>query len=163
MTAKELRRLSKTDLITLLRDQEAELQQLKTDNAALLEQLEDRTLRIDKCGSIADAALALSGVFEATQSAANQYLASVQTAQAAAQERAQSIEEEAQRRADALLRQAETACREKYSEATRQADAYWGALAEQLESFYRTHVGLREMLAGSGLEIQLPKQEDAAL
>ena len=43
----------------------------------LRRQLEDRRIRLEKTGSIAEAALALSGVFEAAQKAADLYIQSV--------------------------------------------------------------------------------------
>ena len=40
-------------------------------------QLKDREITIEKSGSIADAAMQLSGVFQATQEAADTYLKSI--------------------------------------------------------------------------------------
>lgn len=65
-----LRSMSKTELLTMLRDQEAEINELKEENARLEQQLEDKRIGLQECGSIAEAALKLNGVFEAAQAAA---------------------------------------------------------------------------------------------
>lgn len=158
MTAKELRRLSKTDLLTMLRDQEAELEHLRAEKAELEQKLEDRTLRLSECGSIADAAMEVNDVFKAAQAAADQYLSSVRSAQAAVERRTQAMEAEAKQRAEDITQQAESLCRQKLAETQRRVDAYWCSLTEKLEDFYQTHVGLQQMLSGAGIGLQLPIQ-----
>lgn len=73
MAGKDLRKLSKTELLELLVEQGRE-------NIALRERLEraeaelaERRLLIAESGSIAEAALKLSGVFEAAQRAIDLY------------------------------------------------------------------------------------------
>lgn len=73
MAGKDLRRLSKTELLELLVEQGRE-------NIALRERLEkaeaelaERRLLLEESGSIAEAALKLSGVFEAAQRAIDLY------------------------------------------------------------------------------------------
>ncbi len=75
MERKELRRMRKFELLELLLEQEREIQALESENTALKEQLNIQQLKIEKAGSIAEAALSLSGVFEAAQNAADLYLA----------------------------------------------------------------------------------------
>ena len=72
-----LKKLSKLQLLELLAQQERELQSLREQLRARDEQLSDRQLRMEQCGSIAEAALVLNGVFEAAQKAADQYLLSL--------------------------------------------------------------------------------------
>lgn len=55
----------------------AKIEELEQQNAALQKQLDDRTLRLEHAGSIAEASLALHQVFEAAQAAADAYLESV--------------------------------------------------------------------------------------
>lgn len=73
MAGKDLRKLSKTELLELLVEQSRE-------NLALRERLEkaeaelaEKRLKISESGSIAEAALKLSGVFEAAQKAIELY------------------------------------------------------------------------------------------
>ena len=72
-----LRKLSKLELLELLAQQEREIQSLRAELAEKEARLADRELKIRECGSLAEAALKLSGIFEAAQQAADQYLENV--------------------------------------------------------------------------------------
>lgn len=74
MERKQLRRMRKFELLELLLEQEREIQSLQAENASLKEQLNIQLIKIEKAGSIAEAALSLSGVFEAAQQAADLYI-----------------------------------------------------------------------------------------
>ena len=76
---KELKRLSRTELLELMIEQGKELDKVKRELAEARRQLEDRTLKMSKAGSIAEASLALGKVFEAAQEAADEYLKSIRT------------------------------------------------------------------------------------
>lgn len=71
MTSKELGRLSRRQLLQMLISQMEENQQLRR-------QLEDYTLAMENTGSLAEAALRLSGIFEAADRAAEIYLNNVE-------------------------------------------------------------------------------------
>ena len=73
-----LRSLSRLQLVELLEGQERELQRLRRELAEKEEALAQRAILIEKAGSIAQAALALNGVFDAAQRAAEQYLENVE-------------------------------------------------------------------------------------
>lgn len=77
MTDRELRRLSRADLLELLLVQAKENERLRAQLAQAREQLEDRRIEIERAGSIAEASLRLSGIFQAAQLAADQYLENV--------------------------------------------------------------------------------------
>lgn len=70
---KELRKLSKAELILVMQEQEKENDRLRERIALLEKQLYDRKINIESAGSIAEAALKLSGIFEAAEIAAGLY------------------------------------------------------------------------------------------
>ena len=77
MTEKELRRLNRGELLELLI---AQMEGNKTLAARLKQAdaaLERRQIAIETSGTLAEAALRLSGVFEAADQAARQYLESL--------------------------------------------------------------------------------------
>ncbi len=80
MTEKELKRMGRRELIEII----AALKRTELELRDRLEkaeaQLADRKALVDKAGSIAEAALALNGVFEAAQAAADTYLQSLYAA-----------------------------------------------------------------------------------
>ena len=77
MTDKELKKLNRTKLLKMLLEVERENETLRARNAELEEKMSRRELQIASAGSIAEASLKLSGVFEAAQKAADQYLYNV--------------------------------------------------------------------------------------
>lgn len=77
MTEKEVRKLSRLQLLEILVEQANEIEQLKTELKETKEQLADRKIVIEQSGSLAEAALRLNGVFEAAQRAADQYLENI--------------------------------------------------------------------------------------
>jgi len=164
MTDKEIRHLSKTELLAIIRDQERELQQVKQQAAEQKRQLEDRRIRLEKCGSIAQASMQLHQVFETAQAAADQYLAEVREKQEGLDAETDRILAEAREKADAQVRASEEAGRKIEEESRQRANAYWAALQEKLEAVYRSHQGLKEMLASGGIDMHLPstgvKRED---
>ncbi len=78
MTDRELKRLSRTDLLELLLEERRENERLRYKLEEAYDELDDRAILLERAGSIAEAALQLNGVFEAAQAAAQQYLENVQ-------------------------------------------------------------------------------------
>lgn len=77
MTDKELRKLTRADLLDLLIDQGKELEAMKMELEDVRKQLKSRQILMEQAGSIAEAALRINGIFEAAQAAADQYLENV--------------------------------------------------------------------------------------
>lgn len=85
MTEKELKKLSRAEILQMLIMQTERVEQLENElkekeeyyqcqMSALEEALADKRIRNRKAGSIAAAALEINGVLEAAQKAADQYL-----------------------------------------------------------------------------------------
>lgn len=75
---KELRKLSRAELLELLIGQARENLELKDQLQQAMTELESRQLAVSQSGSIAEAALRLNGVFEAAQAAIDQYRENVE-------------------------------------------------------------------------------------
>ena len=104
MTEKDLRKLNRYQLLELLivQTERAEKLQVKLEDAE--EKLKDRELKMTSLGSMAEASLQLSGVFQAAQAAADQYID-------AAKKKAEEIEEAAHKKAAEILMQAQAQAR----------------------------------------------------
>ena len=77
MNKKELRSLKRTELLELLLAQSREIEQLRTRLQAAEAELADRRVALSKAGSIAEASLALTTIFEQAQKAVDTYMHSV--------------------------------------------------------------------------------------
>lgn len=78
MAGKDLRKLSKTELLELLIEQGRENLALKAQLEKAEAELAQRRISIRESGSLAEAALKLSGVFEAAQRAIDLYRENVE-------------------------------------------------------------------------------------
>lgn len=77
MTDKELRRMSRGELLEMLIMQMEENEELKRQLEKAQNELKNRRIIEAEAGSIAEAALRLNGIFEAADQAARQYLENV--------------------------------------------------------------------------------------
>lgn len=123
MTDKELRKLSRAELIDILFELQTQNENLTAENRELAAQLESRQLQITEAGSIAEAALRLNGVFEAAQAAADQYvrctkdsLAIAERTLAAAKRQADTLVQEATAQAQKLLADADARMESSWSQ-----------------------------------------------
>ena len=96
MTEKELKKLNRYQLLELLLVQTERADSLEQKVEQLQAQLDERELRFAQLGSIAEASVYVSGVFEAAQKAADLYLESAkkQADELVAQARQQTAEYE---------------------------------------------------------------------
>lgn len=107
MAERELKKLDRAELIEII----YELQKREKEYLAKINNLEaaldDKTIKISEAGSIAEAALKLSGIFESAQAAADQFLYSVHVANRDEEER---------------LAQTEAKCKAMINEAEKEAE-----------------------------------------
>lgn len=78
MTDRELRRLSRAELLEMLLAQTEENDELRRRLEKAEKALEDRRIVVSRAGSLAEASLQLNQVFEAADRAARQYVENVQ-------------------------------------------------------------------------------------
>lgn len=107
MTERELRRLSRTDLLELLVAQRRENEQLRCILDQTQAQLADRTIQIDKAGSIAEASLQLSGIFNAAQDSCQYYLDNIRLLSERQSLVCQKMEQETKEKCDRMVAEAE--------------------------------------------------------
>lgn len=106
MTSKELKKLSRKDLLHLLIEQNDILVQVRNELEEVKTALAKKNMAIMKAGSMAEAAIALSGVFEAADNAAQQYLDSLKATYETHSEVVNQIEAETQVRCERLIEEA---------------------------------------------------------
>ena len=93
MTDKELKKLNRSELLELMLEQSREIDRLQEELEETREALRERNLKIESCGSIAEAAAEVNSLFHAAQRAADMYLLNVQRICAEKAEEAGKTEE----------------------------------------------------------------------
>ena len=116
MTDRELRKLSRSDLLEMLVDLSEEHNLVKQQLKAAEEKLNNRQIMIDNAGSIAEAALQLNGVFEAAEAASEQYMESLRSLSQRQDEICRRIEWECREQAKRRLEEVERKCMQMEAE-----------------------------------------------
>ena len=144
MTSKELKHLRRSELLEMLIAQMEENEKQGKLLEGAENALRSRQIDIENAGSIAEASLQLNGVFEAAQSAAEQYLENVRRMEEQQNLIAQQMQEKAQKQADFMIAQADTYSRET----RREADAYWRQVSERVRALHQDPEGLQQIPCG---------------
>ena len=109
MTDKEFKRLSRAQLIDIIYQLQLQVDELEDRNASLEKALEDKRLRIENAGNIAQAALEINDCFRSAQNAAEQYLTEIKTMYAEIDVQRQKILDDARAEAAEIMANAQPA------------------------------------------------------
>lgn len=151
MNEKNLKRLSKLELLEMLRSQELEIVSLREEISGLEEKLKSRKLEIQKAGSIAEASLAVNNVFEAAQQAAEQYLMNVKDRIDSEAKTYIKIKSTAEQQAAILMTTTEKKCIDREKREKAYVDSLWNSLREKLDAYYALHPEVRAKLSDEDL------------
>ena len=99
MTAKELKKLSRTDLLEMMLSLSRENAELREKLSVALAELERRSIAIQESGTLAEAALKLNGVFTSSQAACEEYERNIRQS-------CEKMEQETRERCEAMLAEA---------------------------------------------------------
>lgn len=158
MTDKELKRLSRTELLEMLLAQAEENEKLKVRLEEMQTRLDNRRIILEEAGSIAEAALQLNGVFQAAEAAAAQYLENIRRLGSEKESVCQQIEAEAMEKAEAVRREADAySCRVR-----AEADRYRGEAEEKIQSLPEKQEADRYQSEAEKKVQDLPEKQDGA-
>lgn len=146
MTERDLRKLRRSDLLEMLLEQSKELDQMRTQLKQAQDRLSDRKIAVQEAGSLAEAALQLSGVFEAAEEACAQYLYNIRHLSANQEQICAQKEQETNERCDRMLRETKERCERMILEAKQQADAHWEEVNGRIKGMNESYVWLRDIL-----------------
>lgn len=157
MNQKELRKLNRAELQDIVTEQNIVIAKLQDRVEELELALRDRTIKIDEAGSIADAAVQINGVFEATQNAAKQYLDNIESLNKrceaiCAQRDQESImicaqrEEETKAKCHNLELRTKQKCENLEKTTEQKVNARWAEFSQKVEQCLDAHGELKEIL-----------------
>ncbi len=123
LSDRDLRHLGKRDLIEIIYELKKIEEELNSQVADLSAKIEDRQIKLNEAGSIAEAAISVSNIFSVAQSAADEYLSAIQNSTenadkivAEAEEKAKSIVDSANGEAQTIVFEAELQAKSKIKE-----------------------------------------------
>lgn len=160
MAETELRKMNRMELIEIIYALQQEEKLLEEEKKKLEDKIENWTIQCEESGSIAEAAVKVTGILETAQAAADQYLDAIQKENARSDaRRARLIEQtkkeqerildEARKKADAIRQEAEDyrvavrkECKEMMAETDRIVSEKWDAFDRRVQSYLRDHAEL---------------------
>jgi len=139
MTDRDLKRLSKSDLLEIIYQQKKQELELRQKLEKAQKELSERRICMAETGSIAEASLKINKVFEAAQAAADSYLAEIH----ASNEDLEQIHMQKIARTDAE-------CRRRLVEADAQIAAKWAEFERNILQYIQSRSELKNFFtAGS--------------
>lgn len=124
MTDRQLRKASRTDLLKLLLEQKRENDKLQQQILQLQEQLQQRSIAIEQSGTLAEAALKLSGIFDAAETACQYYTENIRALSGRQEEICRTMEQETREKCDRMMEQAKQMARVYWDEYTEKCNRY---------------------------------------
>ena len=147
MTEKELKAMNRAQLIEavtgLIREKDELSERVDKLQAQLKEarsKASGRSIAISNAGSIAEAALALNGVFERAQAAADEYLENIARMKEEQETACAAMLEETRRKCREMEIGTQRRCDELFRAAETEASQKWSTLAKQLETAVHEYV-----------------------
>ena len=124
MTEHQLRRASRADLLKLLLEQRKESEALRQQISQMEEQLQRRQIAIDQSGTLAEAALKLSGIFDAAETACQYYTENIRALSGRQEEICCAMEQETREKCERMMEQAKQMSRVYWDEYTEKCNRY---------------------------------------
>lgn len=124
MTDKEIKRLSRGDLIDIIYQLQKNEANLIKMNEDLKARLASKEMKIEHAGSIAEAAISVSGVFEKAQQAADIYLSELHRMNEDVEERYKARMEQAEIEASKIVEDAKATAKAKIASANKAIHKY---------------------------------------
>lgn len=124
MTDRQLRKASRVDLLKLLLEERKEKEDLRQQLLQTQEQLQQRKIAIDQSGTLAEAALKISGIFDAAQTACQYYTENIRDLSGRQEEICRSMEQETREKCDRMLEQAKQMVRVYWDEYSEKCSRY---------------------------------------
>ena len=110
MVEKELKKLTRRELVDIIYQMKKNEQNMQEEISSLQAALEDRRLRLSQAGSIAEAAAVMTDVFSAAQKTADLYLQEIAARKAETEAECQKMIEQANQTAAKICTDAEKQC-----------------------------------------------------
>lgn len=152
MTEKEMKRLSREELLEILIEQGEQMEALQTELKTAKKQLENRKLELAEVGSIAEASLKINGVFEAAENAAKQYLESVQQVSLEQLKECEQREADSRREAEQIIAEAREEGARIVEAAKTQAQSRANDVNDKIASLRKAFDALINISSGDGHE-----------
>lgn len=156
MTEKDLKKLNRQDLLILLAEQTERVNDLEEKLRKAEKKLEERQLSINESGTLAEAALKLSGVFQAADDAVATYVENIKLLndrqatvcrdmEAVSKRNAEKIVQDAEKEAAVIVQNAKALAAKEIEK----MNAHWDEIQRKIKEMDKEYSWLRSVLRQS--------------
>lgn len=150
MSAKELSKLNRKELLEILISRTKEVEELQQTVKELNDKLSSRNIEIEKAGSIAEASLKLHKIFETAQKSADQYLENIKIMNRKQKDLCLKAEIDSQKKADYMLMTTKKKCKQLEEEtfdkckkmvekAEKESEIAWQKFSKKMDDYIQNH------------------------
>jgi len=136
MNDKELKKLSRSDLLEILIEQGKEIERLKEIIKNNEKELQSKKIILNEAGSIAEASMKVNQIFENAQKTADQYLMNVRDLKNREAAICIRMEKETQKK-----------CNDMIAKAKLESKAYWDEVSKKVDEYMTQYTGLKDLLS----------------
>lgn len=154
MTEKEMKNLSKLQLLGLLRDQEVEIEQLTSESGMLKAQLRKQQTEMQSMGAVTETAMDMTTLMHAAQRSADVYLENIRKMEEASRIKTEQLEELVRQRVETMLRENEQKCAVAEAQQKQAVDDLWVEFQQRLSQYASVFSALQEAIKRSAYELQ---------
>lgn len=147
MTDKDLKKLNRRELLEMLIAQSKKVDRLQSQLEAAQKQLSEKQFNIEECGSIAEAALKVNGVFEAAQAAGQQYLDNISRISGEQQKICDRRLAETETQCEKMIADTKSKCDEMIRKAESESKTYWDTVSGKMNAFCEEHTELKKLFS----------------
>lgn len=149
MNQKELKRLSRGELLEMMLDLSRENERLEKELHQAKLQLESRLLKVKESGSLAEAVLSLNGVFQTAQAACDQYSLNIRSKADKLLAQAQEKLDGAQARENEILAQANAQAEQILTQAREEANRIREEAAREWKTREQEYTWIADLMGNS--------------
>lgn len=146
MNSKELRKMSKGELVDRILELDVVIEKLQVRVEELQVELDNREVRIEEAGNLAEAALQVNGVVEAAQKAADQYLTNVKSLNEKTTAKCHQLEADTKKRCDDMELATKQKCESMERETESKINARWSEFTQKVDRYLEARGDLTEIL-----------------
>lgn len=146
MTDRQLRKASRADLLGILLEQRKENEALRQQISEMQVQLQQRQITIDQSGTLAEAALKLSGIFDAAETACQYYSENIRNLSGRQEAICRTMERETREKCDRMLEQAKQMAKVYWDEYTEKCNHYMKTMENARNAAENSECGQMELL-----------------
>jgi len=152
MNSKELRKMSKGELVDRILELDVVIEKLQVRVEELQVELDNREVKVEEAGNLAEAVLQVNGVLEAAQKAADQYLVNIKSLNEKTTVKCQKLEADTKKHCDDLELATKQKCEAMERETDSKINARWVEFTQKVDRYLEARGDLTEILK-SAIEI----------